>query len=434
VDPILIRGTAKRYVLFNLHRGLFFYNQKNQITAHGAKTCFWSNSKPIYTCLLSDKKWSDGTAITADHYVHSFNQIKQAKEESLQYVSGIKSMKSDGSRRLKIEFSKRTEDVNHRLTPLVLAPRNLNQLFQESKDQLFSGPYALKSLTKKHIILKSSPFFNDSKRPDVKGVFVDDPSAALNMYEAKRLDFLRYLESSNVASYDDVLFAPFAKLDGLFFNPLKLSVNARKALLLSLDFTKLKKLYKSPSTPGCLAVPKSFFSKPLKCLEFEPKKAKEFKNLSELSEAKLKIHIPQAGADEHKKLALWAQAEWKRNLSLSVQIEIVESKTFYENVEKSKYAIYRKASPLEDLSCSSSIRNLKDQKEFKDISVKSKKFKKDVCSSFFKQALARHFWLPLGMPYYAHLPSKKFFGYYINLLGQFGLENLERNKKDLEKK
>lgn len=427
MDPLLLRGTAKRYVLFNVHRGLFYYDKDNKISNHGAKTCAWSSDKN-FDCHLADKKWSDGSPIKAEHYVYSYQQIKTLNDESLTAVQGIEEVLAVSEKTLRFVFQQKEESVRHRLTSLSLSPRNKNMVFKNLKEQLFSGPYKVQSLDQKNIHLKSNNHYDSNNRPKVTGVFVDDPSAALNMYESGKLDFLRYLESSNIGVYPNVLFAPFAKLDGLFLNQEKLPLNLRKALIYALDFKALQKLYKSPSVPGCLAVPKFFFKEEIECFKFDLKKSKDsfekFKtnDLSQVNEIKnLKIHIPSVDADEHKKLALWAREQWLNHLGISVQIELVETKMFYEKVQKSEYSIYRKAHPLENLSCTEAMASLKRESEFSKIKFTSKN-----CRDFFKEALGSYSWIPLGLPYYAHLPSKNFSGYYINLLGQFGLEDLRK--------
>jgi|GEM_PF-2474210 len=420
VDPLLLRGTAKRYVLFNLHRGLYHYGKDNKLISHGAEDCKWTSPK-MYECKLKNKKWSDGSPILAKHYVYTYEQIKKSQEESLEVLQGVKSIEAVNELKLRIVFAKKITDVRHRLTSVLLTPRNKNTLFKDPSKQLFSGPYKINELTKSAVYLESNIEFDQSTRPPIKGVFVDDPTAALNMYEAGNLSFLRYLESTNVKSYSNVLQVPFAKLDGLFFNKKKLSLNARKALMLSLNFKSLQKLYNNPAQPGCLAVPKSFFKKPVDCLEFNLNKALNFYEQSELPSKKLTIHIPNADTSEHKKLALWARSEWLKNLKLKVQIELVETKMFYAGVRAGKYSIYRKAHPLRNLGCTDAMMSIKAEPEFLDIVATD-------CREFFKNALEQNTWLPLGTPYYAHLPSKKFSGYYINLLGQFGLEGLHIKK------
>lgn len=423
VDPLLLRGTATRYILFNVHRGLFYYNQKNELTSYGAKSCSWTSNK-TYDCLLADKKWSDGSPIKAKNYVYSYQQIKSLGDESMSALEDVLDVQAVETDLLRFVLSEKNQDFAHRLTSVILSPRNENRLFKTSKGQAFSGPYKVKDLNKKNIRLEANEHFNGQSRPEILGVFVDDPSAALNMFESGKLDFLRYLESSNIGAYKNTLFAPFAKLDGLFLNRDKLSLEARKALIYSLNFKSLQKVYKSPSVPGCLALPASFFKKEINCFELDIIKAKKFLDQSELKTKKLKIHIPNADADEHKKLALWAREQWLKNLGINVEIQLVEAKTFYADVKKSDYTIYRKAHPLDNLSCLDALKSLKREVEFKGLALKND------CREFFEAALDLYSWIPLGLPYYAHLPPKNFSGYYINLLGQFGLEDLKRTNEN----
>ena len=237
LDPLLLRGTAKRYALFNLHRGLFYYDKDSKLKNFGAESCNWKNELKLQ-CRLANKKWSNGKPVLAEHYVYSYNQILKLKDESLSFVKNIKGIKTLDSKNLIFELKKENKAFAHKLTDLAFSPRNQDRLFQKIEGQLFSGPYKVTKLNESFLDLNPNIFFDDHKRPSARGVFVDDPNAALNMYNAYKLDFLRYLESSLIHSYDNVYMAPFAKMDGLFIKPSKTySLDFRKALILALDLS-----------------------------------------------------------------------------------------------------------------------------------------------------------------------------------------------------
>ncbi len=417
---------------------MFYYNKENKLTAYGALSCDWRSPVSL-RCLLSDKKWSDGSPIRPKDYINTYAVIKSQKEESGTFLSNIESVTAKNNS-LVFKLKVPDEHFRHELTNVYFKPRKEKKLYKKTKGMLFSGPYKLKRLTKSFIELTANPYFSESSTdlPPVKGLFIDDPSAALNLHAMGKLDFLRYLETSNIPKFPNRYMAPFARLDGIFFSPKHIKdENLKKALLYSLDFKALQKIFFSPSMPGCMSLPSSFFKSPLPCFERDIKKAKEFflkaqkhKKRKHRGEIKsISLFIPSMSSDDHKKLAQWARESWKNTLGLHVNIEQMEAGAFYESLRQEKLPIYRKSVSLKNLTCREAKEIVLTQPEFKEM-------KKEVhlelpCDDFFKIVLAQHMWVPLGMPSFAHLHAKDYSGYYINMLGQFGLEDLRLKEKDL---
>lgn len=424
LDPLLLRGTAKRFVLFNIHRGLFYYNKDNKLTAHGAKACKWLSELRLQ-CSLDSKKWSDGSPITAQHYLNTYTLMKTEEEESGEFLTNIKKLIVSGDD-LIFTLKKKNLEFEHELTHVYFSPRKEAQLYPNLKGQLFSGPYKVLSLSQSKIELLNNEYYDAVKRPSVTGVFIDDPSAALNMHSVGELDFLRYLETSNIPKYPNRYMAPFARLDGVFFNPSHVrDVNFRKALFYSLDYKGLQKIFHSPSKPGCISLPSFFFSESLPCYSQNIELAKAHLKKVVKIPTVVRLYIPNMSANEHQKLALWARESWSKSLGVDVRIEQMEAGVFYENIRLNKLSIYRKAVSLKNLTCFDAIQTVEIQPEFKSIQIDSKL----SCTEFFKGILKQYVWLPLGLPSFAHLHSKDYSGYYINMLGQFGLENLVYKKR-----
>lgn len=416
---MLLRGTAKRFVLFNLHRGLFYYNQENKLQAHGAKKCDWI--KPLHLrCTLSLKKWDDGTFIKAQDYINTYKVILSLKEESQEFLENIKSIASSTENKLDFYLLKEDKNFLHKLANIYFSPRKEIEFYHNPLEQNFSGPYRVQKLNKKFIVLENNIHFNKKKRPLVKGIFIDELSTALRLYESGTLDFLRYLETSNIPKYKEIYFSPFLQMDGIFLNP-SLNKDLRKNLALSLKFKNLQKIFFSPTLPGCIPLPKFFFKNKIPCYpegdSFSPPPFSEkFKPLS--------LYIPAMPSNDHVKMAEWAQNSWKENLNLNIKIENTEPKTFYFKANKGSYRIYRKSISLEEIHCDAAKKALLKQPEFKNYEDNSRD-----CDTFFNKILESYIWIPLGLPHFANLHAKSYSGYYINMLGYFGLENLKENKK-----
>ncbi len=423
LDPLLVRGLAKRFLLFNLHRGLFYYNKDNKLTAHGAKKCKWKSNIELY-CELNPKKWSNGDLITSKHYINTYNLIKKEKEESEEFLSNIKKIETINGN-LIFYLKRKNIKFMHELTHIYFTPRKEEKLYQKILHQVFSGPYRAIDLTTSKISLANNNYYDDKKRPLVDAIFIDDPNTALNIYNTKRIDFLRYLESSHIPMYPNRYMAPFARLDGIFFNPDHIKDKSlRKALFHSLDYKGLKKIFSSPSLPGCISLPSFFFKTKLACYDLDLKKAKEYLNKVKNVAKKINLYIPNISSNEHKILAQWAKENWKKHLGINLQIKQLETGIFYESILKNKLSVYRKSIILKNLTCVEAIESIKKQPEFKGVRVNSNL----SCDKYFKNILKQYIWLPLGMPFFAHLHAKDYSGYYINMLGQFGLENLKKKR------
>jgi MarR-like DNA-binding transcriptional regulator SgrR of sgrS sRNA len=419
LDPLLVRGINQRYVLFNIHRGLFYYNQDNKLTPHGAKECTAKNNYKSWTCQLEELFYHNQKKITSQDYINTYETIKTLNEESLSSIDNINSINSDSDYKLTFQLNSPNPNFLHQLTSLNLAPRESVKVYtKEDKDISFSGPYYVEHLNESEILLKpNSNYKNLISRVSVKGLFVDESTTSLSLYETKRIDFLRYLETSLYPKYKDKAFlSPHVKLDGLFFNP-KIPIEVRKALTHSLKFEELKRIFSSEGLPGCLQLTNTIFDnlKPM-CYTFKNGKARL--NYAE----KLKISVPAISQKDHVRLAEWLKSEWEKHLSFNADIEQIEPKIFYQKANAGELEIYRRSVPLNELHCDHAKKTLLDLPEFKNHSFKNK----EDCKAFFKEAFDLYLWIPLGLVHLPHLHSQKFEGYYVNLLDQFGLENLKR--------
>lgn len=419
-DPLLVRGINQRYVLFNIHRGLYYYAKDSNLKPHGAKSCNSEDSGLTWHCKLNKLNYHNSKPIISKHYINTFNSIKMLKEESIDAISNIKSINEVSNYELTFTLKKANSNFIHQLANINLTPRKEAKVYNINDSSIsYSGPYYVSKIEDSYILLKPNKYYDTNKnRLNVKGVFIDDATAALNLFEAKKLDFLRYLETSFYPFYKEKAFlSPHLKLDGLFLNP-KIPIKKRKALAHSLRYKHLQKIFSSKGRPGCLQINKLNFSKlNLDCFDF--KENLEFK--LEKNQP-LKISVPSISQKDHVRLAEWLQKEWRSNLGLETEIEQVEAKIFYQKANQGELEIYRRSVPLKELHCKHAKKTLLSLPEFEEQNLRAD----DNCEVFFKKALKTYLWIPLGLVHLSHLPSDEFTGYYINMLDQFGLEDLKK--------
>ncbi len=460
-DPQLTRGTASNYFLFNLHRGLTYYNGDDQLKFWGAKVCKWETELKL-KCIIAERKFSDGSIITSYHYLNSIKTLFKSKKRQIEYLKNLKgfkeqladsnsdfiSIKTPDRETLVFNFLSKDPAFIHKLSHQVFTPRKKAKLYNNPKEMFYSGPYKFLNLTKSRIKMINNKYFNDLKRPNVEAVFIDESQAALNLYESNQISFLRFLPTHELNHFKDskLVFKSFlARLDGIILSPHMLKdINLRKALTHSLDFNVLKKIYSSESDPGCPPLPDTYFLNDTPpCFKLDLKKANLHFNKVLKPVSKLTIYVPKIESNDHVKMAEWAQESWKKNLGINVNIEQFEAGVLREKVKKTNIALYRKGFNLEQLGCYSALENFLSFSPTNFINFKSKDFDNSFlrespislntlkCSSYFKNILDEYLWIPTGMLYFAHLHSKFFKGYTINSLNQFDLSNLRKREMRL---
>lgn len=420
LDPLLVRGINQRYLLFNLHRGLFYYNKENKLKAHGAKACRNKKNKLQWSCRLNQLKYHNKKDIKAKDYINTFKLIWSNQEESFEGLKNIKSLKEKNEYELEFTLHKEDKDFLHNLTDINLSPRPKEKLYAFKDDALlFSGPYFVSKINESKALLKANKNFKSSSlnRPDVKVLFIDDATTALNLYETGRLNFLRHLDTSYYKSYKDEAFlSPHLKLDGLFLSP-DIPLKIRGSIFESLDYEELKKIFNSKGRPGCLQLNGfNFTTNKIDCFSLKKSKVK-FSN-----EKKRTLSVPSISQRDHVKMAEWVKMQLKKNLDLHIEIEQLESKIFYSKANAGELEFYRRSVPLKQLTCSHAKTELLRLPEFQSLALD---FNLE-CDLFFKKALKSYIWIPLGLVHLIHLHNNSFEGYYINALDQFGLEDLRK--------
>ncbi|MEQ1876641.1 MAG: hypothetical protein ABL958_08340, partial [Bdellovibrionia bacterium] len=72
LDPARIHGNEHSYFNSIVFRGLFTYDDEKGLVPAGAKKCYRPNKLKLVCELNPDSKWSDGSAVTANHYVQAY--------------------------------------------------------------------------------------------------------------------------------------------------------------------------------------------------------------------------------------------------------------------------------------------------------------------------------------------------------------------------
>lgn len=105
LDPALVTSNDGASLTINSFAGLFRYNENNELVPDLVDTYEVSEDGTVYTFkLLPDLKWSDGTPLTANDFVYSWNRaIDEKTAADYHYMFDVIARKDDG--KLDIEAS-----------------------------------------------------------------------------------------------------------------------------------------------------------------------------------------------------------------------------------------------------------------------------------------------------------------------------------------
>ncbi len=449
LDPQSVKSGASNYLLGNLYRNLFKYDENDELAPELAESCHLK--KLTLTCVLKKNiKWSDGTPLTAIDFIETYRKVLDpnnhvfradllfAIKNAQEIYSGKKifselGVKAPTPHTLEFQLLASNGDFRHRLTQLVLAPTK--------KDlSAFTGPYRLDRWVKgKKIQLTRNPHYHspNPKAPAVEFLFIEEDGIALNLYEKNELDFLRRLPTLYIEKYknrSDFKWIPLLRMDYIgFAGKIKNNSDLRKTLATSLNYPEIQKIFFAEIRPGCLGLPAKWFSTPPPCYDQDLKLTKPNK------QERLQFVFSALGGDDHRRATEWLQDQWKKNANIIVQLEAKEQKTFLEILENNPPDIFRKGQPLDEPTCLNGLQTFyskspdnvlkivdsKIDKWVQELRANpSTKIQKNTCSAAFKYLMSTYSLIPLGSLQFASLLKMDIHGIKINSMNQLDLSEL----------
>lgn len=467
LDPALIQSTDATYFLNNVMRGLYSYDNEAGLVAEGARSCAFSGAAKLTCELASDREWSDGSKIVSDDYVRAFRHLvaSSGKNAAIELLKNLKNstkvhagalpadrlgVRALGPHKLEFEFESPDPEFLYKLCSSTLVPIK-SETFPErsrSQDVVVNGPYRVASWTPgRRVRLESNLHYKrgDAKaRPPVEVLFVDDDETAFNLYEQGELTFLRRLPSTlipKMKTRPDFFQIPLARFDYLGFGPDFDKQSAmREALSYSLDFAELARVYDALGIPGCPSLPRRLMdTEP--CIKFDLARAKKaFAQVPEdIRGKRYKLGFSKLGGDDIKKGAEWEQAQWKKNLGVTFDLDSAEQGVYLARLRESPPSVFRKGAQLERPTCLAALETFADGGSenfirFKDpnyqkiigelTKAKTDKRRKTLCSEGLQILLDSHRILPLGRIHFTILARPEFKGWSLNEMNQFDLSRL----------
>jgi oligopeptide transport system substrate-binding protein len=422
--------------------------------------------------LKPDRKWNNGTPVTAADYVRAFQFVIDPAHKilsaellkNLRHAHEILNGKLPPSQLgvravnphlLELAFATQDNEFEYKLAAIALSPRPAPGYppREQVTQTLSNGPYQIvewKNGVRVH--LTANPYFSTKDhrpRPDVEVLFIGDDEAALTLYEKKELSFLRRFLTTHIADFrtrPDLAEAPVSRFDYIGFGPqLADQPDLRKALALSLDFDELQTLLMSSGTPGCPSFPTEYMDQPT-CLKMDLASAKEalLKVPASVLKQKLRVEYSALGGEDHRRVFAWAQAQWKKNLQLDIEIQAQEQGVFLAHLRSSSVPIFRKGVSLERPTCLAALETFAADSSENYIHFQNANYSnvlkkmallpgldrtqnlryRQLCRRGVEQLIQDYRLIPLGHFKFSMLADRHFKGWQMNEMYQLDLSGL----------
>jgi oligopeptide transport system substrate-binding protein len=338
----------------------------------------WTKSADgrTYTFYLREGvKWSDGVPLKAQDFVYSWKRLLSPVTGStyaymLFDVEGAENfnkgtitdfnsvgVKALDDRTLQVRLSRPVAYWLHIPTFWVTFP--LRQDIVEKYGNSWAkpgrmvtvGPFNLflHDLDSK-VVLKPNPHYYRKKGnvEQVVGLIVRDDSTAFTLYESGKLDFVTDIptvDMKRLAGRSDLKTFPYLKTAYLGFavgNFPASNVHLRRAISMAVDKTKILQLLHGVQQVASSFVPPGVMAHSSGVgLGYDPVNAKREYRLAGLDSSRpLKIQVLVNNLEKSVTIAQFLQAELKRNLGIELELQLLDHKIFWKQLELRTYPMF----------------------------------------------------------------------------------------------
>ncbi|MEK2645482.1 peptide ABC transporter substrate-binding protein [Bdellovibrio sp. BCCA] len=451
LDPNKQRTSSSSYVLGNLYRNIFSYDDSKGLVPDLGTGCKRDKKQSLICSLKKDLVWSDGSPLTSEDFLRTYKKILNPKnatpradllfkiKNAEDIFAGKKGLETLGvsapdKLTLKFEFQTSDPDFEYNLANFLLAP---------TKEDLsaYNGPYKLKEWKKgQKIILEANALYKGGhpQRPQVEFLFIEEDTVALQLYEKNELQFLRRLPTLFIPSHKtrkDFYWYPVIRLDYLGFGPeLATQEDVRKAFTYSLNYVELQKIFSSEGKPGCIGLPDSWFPEKAPCFDYDLKKVPKITSTKTYT-----LMFSALGGEDHKRATEWLQNQWSKNAGLKTHLEVKENKVFLQILQQNPPALFRKGVSPDRPTCLAALETFAPTSPENYLRIKSPEYEKILsslaqtkkpaeqkkwCLAGADYLMKNHLMIPLGAIHFSILVKPEFIGWKLNQMNQLDLSDL----------
>ena len=387
LDPVKAVGLPEIQVIRDLFEGLVNQNEKGQLEP-GVATKWQSNDNRIWTfSLRDDARWSDGTPVTAQDFVYSWQRLVDPKNTSpfawFAALAGINNAQAiiDGkmpadklgvtavdARTLRIQLDKPVPyfpnlTANFSFYPV---PKTVVEKFgsdwTKPGNLVGNGAYTLKDrvVNEKLVAVQNKNYWDNSKTVITQVTFVpiNQESSATKRYQAGDIDITE--------SFPKNLYQKLLKdIPGEVYTPPQLgtyyyafntqkgpTADARVRLALSMTIDRhlmAEKVLGTGEKPAWRFTPDVTAG-------FKPEPSPFEKMSQEEVNAQAKTLLQAAGygpnkplnltllyntSENHQKIAIAVASMWKKNLGVDVKLQNQEWKTYIDSRNTGNFDVIR---------------------------------------------------------------------------------------------
>lgn len=450
-NPHQMRTSAGQYINHQLFRNFYRFNENNDYVTELGDKC--KKQKSRWVCSLKkDLKWSNGSPLTTEDFILSYQRILTTPSPRADLLFGIKNaraihdkakplselgIKALNSTDLEIEWESPEFASEAFLMSPLMVPLPKGQLNIEA----VSGPYKIASQSPTKIAMDPNPhYFRKNDRPHLEWVLFEE-NLALEAYRRGELDFIRRVPTSLIPQYekqDGYKMTYVFRLDALIFSTsLEKRPELRQALTTTLKYNELQKLFNSANSPGCVGLPLDFYSGDEICYKYKKSEA-----IKKFSGTKLSFAYSNLGGEDHRRLSEWLQSQWKMELDVDLSVQGLENKMFLQRLQSNPPDIFRKGLSPEDPSCygalvtftsnhpdnSSKWSNPKFDSLVKQLPTLSKAQARKTCRQALELLMDSSIMIPTGRFGISHMIRPTWTQVKINALNHLDLSELSKAK------
>lgn len=464
VDPHQQKSSASSYLIQNLYRNLFTYDNDKGLVPDLGERCLRERPLVLICKLKKGLQWSDGSPLTSKDFLAAYQRIL-SPQESLPRADLLFKIKNapaiyKGQKKidqlgittpdaltLRFEFEEKDPDFEYNLASFLLAPvKNSLKPGQKASELVVSGPYKIQDWLKgqKIQLINNTKYKlgNFEKRPLVEFLFISEDSVALRLYEKNQLSFLRRLPTLYIPKFKsrkDFHWIPMIRFDYIGFGPaLRELPKVREALSRALNYKELQKILSSEGVPGCPGIPSAWTTEEI-CYSMDVKKASASLKNAGSPPGDLKLMYSSLGGEDHRRSTEWMQAQWQKNLGLRVQLLLRDNKVFLNELTQTPPALFRKGVAPDRPTCLATLETFAEWSSENYIQLKDPQYqdtlkklseatntpdRKKYCTEGVRFLMDRHVLIPLGGIHFAILASPQFSGWRLNSMNQMDLSGL----------
>ncbi|MED1954096.1 peptide ABC transporter substrate-binding protein [Brevibacillus centrosporus] len=383
VDPGIGADLISSNLLLQLYEGLTRYSPDGTYVNAAAEKVELSEDKKTYTFTLRDAKWSNGDQVTAHDFEYAWKRVLDPKtaagnayllyyiKNATQFNSGKATADDVGVKALD---DKTLQVTLENPTPYFLQATSLipympiNQKVDtenakwasEASTHVSNGPFKLETWEhKSKIVMAKNPNYWDQQAVRLETVefsMIEDENTELSMYDNDELDWagkpFSSLPTDAIPALKESGERKAIQIAGTYwyvFNTEKPPFNnpkIRKAFAYAIDRQLLvDNITQANEAPALSAAPLKTSNRTegyFKDHDVDTAKTMLAAGLKELGLTELPpITLSFDTGDQHKKIAVAIQDQWKHVLGAEVRLENKEKKVFFDDLATGNFEVGR---------------------------------------------------------------------------------------------